>query len=60
MRGALACVVLALAGCHAEPMAVPTSPAELGERPGLLTGPTGSFTICCHAEPVPKPGAKSE
>jgi len=51
---------LALGGCHMEPMPFPTSPAELGERPGLLTGPTGAFTICCHAAPIPKPGDKPE
>ncbi len=53
VRDALACASLALAGCGMQPMTFPTSPGELGERPGLLTGETGAVTICCHATPVP-------
>jgi hypothetical protein len=60
VRGALACLLLALAGCGMQPMAFPTSPSELGERPGLLTGETGAVTICCHATPAPTPVKPAE
>jgi hypothetical protein len=43
-----------------QPMAFPTSPSELGERPGLLTGETGAVTICCHATPAPTPVKPAE
>jgi hypothetical protein len=53
VRGALAGAALALAGCGIQPMAFPGSPGEIGNRPGLISGDTGSLAICCHATPVP-------
>jgi len=52
-RRALVGAALALAGCGIQPMPFPGSPGELGERPGLLSGQTGSVTICCRTAPVP-------
>jgi hypothetical protein len=34
-----------VAGCGGQPMPFPAPQSELGERPGLLTGPTGSFDV---------------
>lgn len=45
----LAAVALLLAGCGLKPAPFPTPDTELGQRPGLLSGPTGEFTVyCCH------------
>jgi hypothetical protein len=34
-----------LSACGGKPMAFPTPDSELGDRPGLLTGPSGAWTV---------------
>ena len=43
----------ALAGCGFQPRPFPTPDTELGNRPGLLTGPTGAATVTCCPRPSP-------
>ena len=38
-------LVLTLAGCGGNPMPFPTPESELGTRPGLLTGESGTWQI---------------
>jgi len=38
-------VAAGLAGCGLKPAPIPPSESELGNRPGLLTGPSGEFTL---------------
>ena len=38
-------LLLALAGCGGKPMPFPTPESELGSRPGLLTGDSGTWQI---------------
>jgi hypothetical protein len=38
-------LVALLAACGGKPMPFPTPASELGDRPGLVTGESGSWTV---------------
>jgi hypothetical protein len=44
-RAAVAMLMLLMAACSAKPAPFPVPASELGGGPGLLSGPTGEFTI---------------
>ncbi len=46
MRVAAILALVLLAGCaQLHPAAFPAPASELGDRPGLLSGPTGNLTV---------------
>ena len=51
-------LVAVLGGCGGKPMAFPAPESELGPRPGLFSGETGSFEVpIVPAAPPAKTGA---
>jgi hypothetical protein len=42
---ALLLIAAGLAGCGLQAAPIPASDSELGTRPGLLSGPSGEFTL---------------
>jgi hypothetical protein len=55
-RTALLVVLLGLlGGCGGKPMDFPTPESELGDRPGLITGETGSWEVFSRDLSPPQP-----
>jgi hypothetical protein len=48
-----------LGGCGGKPMAFPIPESELGDRPGLFTGETGSWEVFSRDLSPPKPADRN-